>query len=438
MYKISHAKITGVWGWNNIETDFHDDVSVFIGSNGTGKTTFINILVAILRVDVAALEELWFDSATLVFEGNIEGKKKKRTLTISRQSGNKYNDESVSYKISRVVYELPFLNGRHVRSIHVQRKVLPAIETIKGKLQEIISFSSLSVSRAGLSDIDELEYLDSRKEINQVNSIDSILSDLLTKLKVYQLKKAQESKEIAREFQEEVLISVLYDKDIDSSVGLSELAQTDFQEEMRNFTTSYNQLGIQNTLRRGKAKELISKHFNAIQESVTYLQEAIAENKGVFEVDKIFAFPLLKRTKKILQAGKAAEKRRKILFSPLEVYKKELQKYFKGKSITLLADGGLYFKDSNRSSSEYDYTKLSSGEKQILILLTESLLQDGESKLFIADEPELSLHVDWQSKILPSIRLLNSSAQIIVATHSPEVAGEYPDNILDMEDICYE
>ncbi|MFJ5390861.1 AAA family ATPase [Pectobacterium sp. CHL-2024] len=438
MYKISHAKITGVWGWNNIETDFHDDVSVFIGSNGTGKTTFINILVAILRVDVAALEELWFDSATLVFEGNVEGKKKKRTLTISRQSGNKYNDESVSYKISRVVYDLPFLNGRHVRSIHVQRKVLPAIENIKGKLQEIISFSSLSVSRAGLSDIDDLEYLDSRKDINQVNSIDSILSDLLTKLKVYQLKKAQESKEIAREFQEEVLISVLYDKDIDSSVGLNELAQTDFQEEMRNFTTSYNQLGIQNTLRRGKAKELISKHFNAIQESVTYLQEAIAENKGVFEVDKIFAFPLLKRTKKILQAGKAAEKRRKILFSSLEVYKKELQKYFKGKSITLLADGGLYFKDSNRAGSEYDYTKLSSGEKQILILLTESLLQDGESKLFIADEPELSLHVDWQSKILPSIRLLNNSAQIIVATHSPEVAGEYPENILDMEDICYE
>ncbi|ASL84782.1 MULTISPECIES: AAA family ATPase [Serratia] len=438
MYKIVHAKITGVWGWNNIKTDFYNDVSVFIGSNGTGKTTFINILVAILRVDVAALEDLWFDNATLIFEGYFDGKKKRRTLTVSRQNSRKYNDESVSYKISRAVYELPFLNGRHIRSLHVQRKVLPAIESIKTKLQEIISFSSLSVSRAGISDIDELEYLDVRKDINQVNSIDSILSDLLTKLKVYQLKKAQESKEIAREFQEEVLISVLYDKDIDSSVGLSELAQTDFQEEMKNFTTSYNQLGIQNHLRKGKAKELISKHFLAIQESVAYLQAAIADKKGVFEVDKIFAFPLLKRTKKILQAGKAAENRRKKLFNPLEIYKKELQKYFKGKIITLLPDGGLYFKDSNRAGSEYDYTKLSSGEKQILILLTESLLQDGESKLFIADEPELSLHIDWQSKILPSIRMLNNSAQIIIATHSPEVAGEYPDNILDMEDICYE
>ena len=75
------------------------------------------------------------------------------------------------------------------------------MELIKGKLQEIISFSSLSVSRAGISDIDDLEYLDSRKDLNQVNSIDSILTELLNKLKVYQLKKAQESKEIAREFQ---------------------------------------------------------------------------------------------------------------------------------------------------------------------------------------------------------------------------------------------
>lgn len=438
MYKIAEAKITGIWGWNNIETGFHEDVSIFIGANGSGKTTFINILISILRVDVAALEELWFESATLVFEGYFDGKKKRRTLTISKKTGDKYSDEYISYKISRVVYDLPFLSGRNIRSLHVQRKVLPAIEAIKIKIQEVISFSSLSVSRAGISDIDDLEYLDVRKDINQIHSIDSILTELLNKLKVYQLKKAQESKEIARDFQEEVLISVLYDQEIDSSIGLNELAQTDFQEEMKNFTNSYNQLGIQSTLRKGKAKELISKHFSAIQESVIYLQETIAENKGVFEVDKIFAFPLLKRTKKILHAGKTAERRRKRLFRPLEIYKNELQKYFNGKTITLLPDGGLYFKDLNKSGNEYDFKKLSSGEKQILILLTESLLQDGESKLFIADEPELSLHIDWQSKILPSIRKLNGSAQIIVATHSPEVAGEYPDNILDMDDICHE
>ena len=80
-------------------------------------------------------------------------------------------------------------------------------------------------------------------------------------------------------------------------------------------------------------------------------------------------------------------------------------------------------------------SKLSSGEKQLIILLTEALLQREQSFLFIADEPELSLHISWQREILPAIRILNPNAQLIVATHSPEVAGKYLGKILDMEDV---
>lgn len=66
-------------------------------------------------------------------------------------------------------------------------------------------------------------------------------------------------------------------------------------------------------------------------------------------------------------------------------------------------------------------SKLSSGEKQLIILLTEALLQKSKETLFIADEPELSLHIEWQQKIISSIMKLNPKAQIIVATHSPEI-----------------
>mgnify|MGYP001153942940 CR=1 FL=1 len=100
MYTLVNAKITGIWGWNNIETNFHEDVSIFIGANGTGKTTFINILVAILRVDVAALEELWFDSATLIFEGCFDGRKKRRTLRKVRTSIPRTKNENFSHLIS--------------------------------------------------------------------------------------------------------------------------------------------------------------------------------------------------------------------------------------------------------------------------------------------------------------------------------------------------
>lgn len=80
-------------------------------------------------------------------------------------------------------------------------------------------------------------------------------------------------------------------------------------------------------------------------------------------------------------------------------------------------------------------TSLSSGEKQLLILLTETLLQQNSPTIFIADEPELSLHIDWQRKIISSVRELNPNAQVIVATHSPEIAGLWTSNVINMANI---
>src|SRR5690606_31180180 len=76
---------------------------------------------------------------------------------------------------------------------------------------------------------------------------------------------------------------------------------------------------------------------------------------------------------------------------------------------------------------------LSSGEKQLLILLGEALLQEQKPHVYIADEPELSLHVSWQEKLIDNIRRVNPRAQIIVATHSPDIVGGYSDRTFRME-----
>lgn len=78
---------------------------------------------------------------------------------------------------------------------------------------------------------------------------------------------------------------------------------------------------------------------------------------------------------------------------------------------------------------------MASGEKQLFIILGETLLQENKSYVFLADEPELSLHVDWQLSLVPNIRKINDSAQIIFATHSPDIVGGYSDRVFDMEDI---
>jgi ABC-type multidrug transport system ATPase subunit len=64
---------------------------------------------------------------------------------------------------------------------------------------------------------------------------------------------------------------------------------------------------------------------------------------------------------------------------------------------------------------------LSSGEKQILIILLTTLLSDRKEYILLMDEPEISLHIDWQRTLIKNIRQINPNCQIIIATHSPTV-----------------
>lgn len=69
---------------------------------------------------------------------------------------------------------------------------------------------------------------------------------------------------------------------------------------------------------------------------------------------------------------------------------------------------------------------LSTGEKHLLRILVETLYAG--SSVIIVDEPELSLHVDWQRRLVGMMRTLNPRAQIVLATHSPEIMADLRDD----------
>lgn len=81
---------------------------------------------------------------------------------------------------------------------------------------------------------------------------------------------------------------------------------------------------------------------------------------------------------------------------------------------------------TSRDATELPVEALSSGEKQLLRLFVECRAA-GKSAIII-DEPELSMHVDWQHSLIESMRLINPEAQIIVATHSPEIMADIDDD----------
>lgn len=80
--------------------------------------------------------------------------------------------------------------------------------------------------------------------------------------------------------------------------------------------------------------------------------------------------------------------------------------------------------------------QLSSGEKQMLTILLTVLVQDHRHCTLFMDEPEISLHIEWQERLISLIRTLNPNVQIILTTHSPAVImNGWTDAVTDVEDI---
>lgn len=130
---------------------------------------------------------------------------------------------------------------------------------------------------------------------------------------------------------------------------------------------------------------------------------------------------------------------------------KDLQDLFRRKNDFLdIVDS--FFKDThkkvNRKNSVLEFfiadnpdekistKELSSGEKQLLCILLLMLISDWEEYVIFMDEPEISLHIDWQRKLIGTLLKLNPNAQLIIATHSPSMIYEgWEKAVVNMEDI---
>lgn len=80
--------------------------------------------------------------------------------------------------------------------------------------------------------------------------------------------------------------------------------------------------------------------------------------------------------------------------------------------------------------------QLSSGEKQMLVILLTVLVEDELPYVLFMDEPEVSLHIEWQKQLIDLIMELNPHVQIILTTHSPAVVmNGWIDQVTEVSDI---
>lgn len=88
-----------------------------------------------------------------------------------------------------------------------------------------------------------------------------------------------------------------------------------------------------------------------------------------------------------------------------------------------------------RNNVTIPYTALSMGEKQLLLILLMVTNTQSQPAIFIMDEPDLGMHVDWKKKLLKEIHNLNPYIQLIVSTHAPSMVTGWYDCVKEISQI---
>ena len=252
---------------------------------------------------------------------------------------------------------------------------------------------------------------------------------MLDELSVYHSGLTAQLSKRHTEFEHQVLSVILYSKEHDQPDSIPDSLPTKAEkEQLRRAFEAAGLLDEQMEIR-------INDHFTAAAEVL----RRIRRSKNLrLDWQDILVLPLIGRTQSMVRYARELEEDRERIFAPLRRYEDKVNSFLNDKSVKVDENGEL--KIASDSPSELNPRFLSSGEKQILILLTQALLTVDQPMVYIADEPELSLHVSWQEKLLESLVTLGQKTQVstshqmqvIVATHSPDIVGKFRDNVLDL------
>ena len=424
-YFIESFKITKLWGYRDIDLTFNNDVNILIGPNGSGKTTILNLLHSILSADLRSVLNVNFEQAEI----GLRSFKGSSVRTIKVDIGDEFLKLKVGQKEHRVPTDIfshrrpirPALRYFHERD-NVIRNMLS--EEIDGELTALVPLVWLPVSRLLPVTEDEEERYTRKKPLE---SVDLRLENLLEDLSRYHAILNAQLSERYRKFEHQVLSVILYSKEHDQFrlIRNSTLYSFPTKVEKSQLLGAFESAGLLDEQMQSR----INDHFAAAERVVKRISENIDKNIDL-DLEDVLVLPLIRRTQAMVKCAEELEEDKERIFASLRLYEKTVNSFLNDKSIQVDENGLLKIKSS--SPSELNWHFLSSGEKQILILLTQSLLRFDTPVVYIADEPELSLHVTWQEKLLKSLVTLAEQMQVIVATHSPDIVGTFQDKVIDL------
>jgi len=441
-YFIESFKIGKLWDHRDIALTFKKDVNILIGPNASGKTTILNLLHSILSADLPSLLSFNFHHIEIKLR-EFKGKSV-RTIAVVRDIADGFMelrlgknrfpfniDAATSNRGFQDFYGIRSLypsaeRGNHAKSIFTRAfagdvsKMRP--EELYDELTALAPIVWLPVSRR----LPVTDYEEERNpKITPLESVDLRLHELLEGLFHYHSRLNAQISKRYKEFEHQVLSVILYSKEHDQL----DLILNSIPSKLPTITEKKQLLGAFKAagLLDEQMRIRINEHFAAAEEVL----KRLGKNRQFgWDLEDILVIPLIRRTQAMVEHARKLEEDREKIFAPLRRYEDTVNSFLNDKSIKVDESGQL--KIESPLQPHLNTHHLSSGEKQILILLTQALLRVDEPVVYIADEPELSLHVTWQEKLLESLVTLGGQKQIIVATHSPDIVGDFRDKVIDL------
>jgi predicted ATPase len=414
-WSISKLDILGLWGYRNFYIPLNPDVNILIGPNGSGKTSIISMLASTLQLDFESLFEFDFEDLTITFrsesgdENELFLEKRRPGFRLSWH-GNSFSDPKVVPIVRRRRFLRrglsPTLPPIEESKFDTTPEGREGFEEIKDWLSKSFGISWFSVNRLNLHDEDE------EKKERTLTSVKGELSKYLAR-------RGAEEREEYEKFQKQVFNFQQTTLDnIDRYLERLDENKKRFNEILGFLDISSEKGGVdfdaaEDILRKWKKNEPV-------------------EVKDVPKIANYFRVDGLSRN------WLTANNEIKVIYERWNKLKSSLEKMLLEKEVEYNENNIPVFRTSLEEApdNQIGIEKLSSGERHLFVFPAEALLSsEGEGHtIIISDEPELSLHVEWQQEIIENIMELNNNCQIIVATHSPEISGGFPENIIDVAD----
>ena len=435
--KITNLSIRKLHGHNDYNVRFNDDITFLYGDNGCGKTTILNIITYVITGKIYELFQYKFDTILLSYVSTKTQKIDKIIVSLEDDNINlSFNGEQVQIDSQRFEY----MNRNSDELEDLERFYFSEYPVLKS-IKDVFNYIYLPLNRNGNVLIDYHYNMRSRKIMqsrysmrNRVgNNVDYTLVDVESLISQAYNRVNFSLNNISEHFTDDMLSSFL---DVDNIPSMPLIVE--YMNSLNNAKINQIQREYTNVVKTvlkydAETEEKINAFFKSLKEDIINAKQA--DNVQV-TIDLLFKLSEVTKITNIISKAEKIEQSKKKVRQPIENFLSTVNGYIQSnnseKQVGIDNDGTIYLKTSQ--GKKVNIQNLSSGEKQIVTFFAYLIfgLQTSNQSIFIVDEPELSLHLNWQRKFVDSILSINDNVQLIFATHAPEMIGRHRDKAVKL------